>query len=83
MFDWFKSKPLTPIVAGDVWQISDDSPWPRANTPHTIIDCKDGWVRYMVGKGSIFADQRMREKLFRRVFVKDESAPWPTSWLVP
>jgi hypothetical protein len=49
---------------GELWQLRPKgSPWPEKNYPPvTILDVKDGWVRYdMV---SLFKDERMRVSAF-------------------
>ena len=62
---WFKRGPKlngTPIrkpIKGEKWGRKDGSPWPRSDRPVvTILDVKDGWVRYDMG-GTIFKDERM------------------------
>jgi hypothetical protein len=57
------------IAAGQKWVLSesDGSPWPREKyAPVTILDAKDGWVRYSMG--GLFKDQRMPESTFRDMY---------------
>jgi hypothetical protein len=56
-----------PIEPGAKWQLKDDkSPWPQPTCLVTILDVKDGWVRYYMGR--MFPDQRMEEDLFRKIY---------------
>jgi hypothetical protein len=34
------------ISAGQQWRLQDASPWPNPHTPVTVVDVRDGWVRY-------------------------------------
>jgi len=58
-------KPIKIPVRGEVWyNKGDDSPWPKKDsTGVTIVDVKDGWVRYDFNF-NIFKDQRLSLKDF-------------------
>ena len=49
---------------GEKWILKgDDSPWPKNYKPVTIIDIKDGWVRYA------FCDSFMSDELELDTFL--------------
>lgn len=68
-----KQQPKTPS-AGEKWRIDDGDPFPPKNTV-TILDVSDGWVRYQIGKGTMFDDERMSVKRFIGVYRYHASAP--------
>jgi len=72
---WAPDPTLAPKV-GDKWVFTDsDSPWPaKQYIPATILDCRDGWVRYDMG-GSLFRDERMELKDFVRMYRRVDPAP--------
>lgn len=57
---FWKRKKIPLIGIGSKWTFkSDKSPWPEKDArPVTVLDCKDGWVRYDMG--FIFTDERMK-----------------------
>jgi hypothetical protein len=57
-----KSNAIRVPVVGELWVLSDGSPWQTKYPPVTILDVKDGWVRYDMNK--IFRDERMLMKIF-------------------
>ena len=75
MFNFFKKKvPQVPQVTPlkhEKWSMSSDgSPWPIQGSEVTILDCKDGWVRYKMNY--LFKDERMRLDLFLKIYAKVE-----------
>lgn len=62
-----------PIAAGQLWAIPKDGPWGGHYPPMTILDARDGWVRY--DDGSVFRDQRLEEDAFRRIYRYVGTAP--------
>lgn len=54
--------------------LSDKSPFPKKNYrnyPTTIIDCKNGWVRYRIGGiYGAFNDERMELSIFLTIYTK-------------
>ena len=66
--------PLTEIRSGQKWvlegrYLSDGSPWPlKQINSITILDYKDGWVRYDCGSRP-FNDERMEEDRFRSIYT--------------
>lgn len=63
-----------PPVAGEQWFLTDGSPWPKLpKVPATILDARDGWVRYRLGRvGGAYDDQRMELEMFLRIYKKFE-----------
>jgi len=53
---------------GELWELTDDSPWPKNVPPVTVLAVKDGWVRYDMPP--LFMDQRMELKDFLRMYKK-------------
>jgi len=76
MFNLFKKKKLKqPIEIGSKWKLKPDKgdPWPQKNSSTIyIVDAKQGWVRYSIGKGSLFNDERLREETFRFCYTPAE-----------
>lgn len=69
---WRKLFPPKQLIEpGQVWMLRSNSPWPKEYSAIRILDCKDGWVRYAFGrtKHILLQDERMEEKIFRRVYV--------------
>lgn len=70
---WFrvaaKSAPERPQLprVGEHWRQRDDDPFPPKVTA-LILETRDGWVRYQVGRGAPFDDQRMTEEQFAKVY---------------
>ena len=58
-----RDEPILPKkepVAGEEWVLKNDSPWPKSGQkPVTILDVKNGWVRYDM-HGICFRDERMK-----------------------
>ena len=57
------------IRIGEKWKLKegDGSPWPTKEFPPvTILDVKEGWVRYEIGDA--FPDNRMGIKEFTRIY---------------
>ena len=58
--------------SGEVWRMDgEETPW--GSTPYidvTILDVKDGWVRYDMGNGNgfLFRDERKELKSFVRMY---------------
>ena len=70
MFNWFKPKSPQPQI-GDTFRLIGDEmdPWGDYRYhPVTILDIKDGWVRYY--NGSLFPDNRLTIESFICVFQK-------------
>jgi len=61
-------------MIGEKWCLKcdfDGSPWPKKDVVCVIVlDVKDGWVRYRIGEGLLFGDERMKVKYFTRVYKK-------------
>ena len=61
-------------VPGEKWQFyypDDGSPWASKGASGEyveILDVKDGWVRYSMGKGVVFTDERSPLDTFRRLY---------------
>ena len=71
MFNFFKKKvPQVTPLKDERWSIPDGSPWPLQDSEVTILDCKDGWVRY--SRHYIFKDERMELDMFLRIYAKVE-----------
>lgn len=77
MFEWIQSffkkkeeKKEDPILIGDKWCLKRTDPWPKNPTIVTILDVKQGWVRYDMGH--IFNDERMKEDSFRYCYSRCE-----------
>ena len=82
IFTWFRKKRQesseylsSGIHPGEWWAIApfcDGSPWsPKSHDPIftiKILDVKDGWVRYSMGK--IYNDERMETETFTRIYEK-------------
>lgn len=53
---------------GEVWTlVTDQDPWGREAGRATVLDTKDGWVRYSLGK--VFNDERMPVSTFIAIFT--------------
>ena len=69
-----EQKEQTLIEHGQKWVLSsaidDGSPWPvtKQEWPVTILDARDGWVRYSFGGNGMFDDCRMTENMFRGMY---------------
>lgn len=61
-----------PIAPGQLWAIPKDGPWGGHYPPKTIIDVRDGWVRY---GDEVFRDERMEEVAFLRIYRHVGEAP--------
>jgi hypothetical protein len=73
----FTPKPLEHPEKDSQWHLpqepEDKSPWcetPSYYPPVTIIDAKEGWVRYKMGSGLMFNDERMKLSTFLRLYKK-------------
>jgi len=81
MFNWPFKKRLIQIKSvgrgttpceGQQWclksSINDGSPWPvtKKIPPATILEVRDGWVRYSFGGHS--SDERLEEKIFTSIY---------------
>lgn len=78
--DWFRffCRETKPVITGEIddfssiakgqkWVLpSDKSPWPSKFKPVTILDVRDGWVRYAMG--SCFSDERKETKEFLSMY---------------
>jgi hypothetical protein len=53
---------------GEVWALGDGSPWPVVGRGATILDVKDGWVRYSLG--GRHSDERMEQRYFVKIYKK-------------
>lgn len=55
------------VAEGQVWALKGKGPWPREGRSFfvTVRDVKDGWVRFRIGEGSVFNDERLEEETFR------------------
>ena len=66
--DSIKEESVKEPVKGELWYLRNDSPWPdKDDKGVSILDCKEGWVRYKVGP--IFDDERMMTDLFISCYV--------------
>lgn len=54
-------------VAGEIWYLSDGSPWLKMNCPAEILEVRDGWVRYKLSD-LIYQDERLRVESFVRCY---------------
>ena len=56
--------------AGQRWRLirSDIGPWPDTKPPFyvTVLDVKDGWVRYRIG--NLFSDERLPMERFKNLY---------------
>jgi len=58
-----------PIEIGSRWVIKDGSPWgARKSSIITVTDVLAGWVRYKIGEGVFYPDERMKEESFRHCY---------------
>lgn len=74
MFSLFSKKTKQEEIIpkpGERWNLSDKSPWPLNYPGVKILDVKDGWVRYYMGR--IFPDERMKLEMFLSVYKKEET----------
>ena len=55
----------TPILTGHLWALPKPGPWGGHEEPVTIIDVREGWVRYGHGVDS---DLRRTEESFRAMY---------------
>ena len=64
-----KPQPILP-AAGETWRlyIDDGSPWPVRGVTASILDVKDGWVRYSMG--GWFNDERLKLSEFLHCYRK-------------
>lgn len=58
---------------GQKWRLknNDGSPWSKSKSklpPAFILDVKDGWVRYKIGSGNYWNDERDKIDLFQKVY---------------
>jgi len=64
-----------PPAPGEEWRlIANGDPFPPKIT-HKIREVRDGWVRYAVGSGSLFDDERMPVDRFVRIFCYHSGPP--------
>ncbi len=78
LFEWFCDKDeasdsQSPIVHGQRYSFRKQlaGPWSLENSANhtvTVIDYKDGWVRYKFDNSSMFTDERMKEYSFRHCY---------------
>lgn len=69
------SKTNTMPKINEVWYLKskDRSPWQKKKIYSvTVLDVKGGWVRYKIGNGSIFDDERLNIKDFLMIYYKKE-----------
>ena len=64
--------PKTPSK-GEKWRIDDGDPFPPKCTVE-ILDIADGWVRYKIGSGTMFDDERKSMSSFINCY-RFHSAP--------
>lgn len=75
MFWCFKKKNVEKLSAipkvGEKWffKSNDGSPWPSQYFPVTILDVKDGWVRYSFH--SVFTDERHKISTFTNMYQRE------------
>lgn len=80
MFGLFRKKKTEPVqvasglsaglgtpVIGEIWYLPDGSPW-ATKYKVSILDVKDGWVRYRIG--SVFDDERKPLSVFTSMYVR-------------
>ena len=65
-----KIQVIETIKIGSKWGPINESPWPKPNSSVTILDVKDGWVRYDMG--GVFRDERMGEDIFLMIYKEVE-----------
>ena len=69
---------------GEVWALHNDfdsnDPFPKSSSsivPIAILDIKDNWVRYKIGRGILWGDERKPIVDFMRIYkfykAKDEN----------
>ncbi len=70
-----RQKEETPKVeAGQKWRFYEEGdPFPSKYPPVTIIDARQGWVRYSMGW--FFDDERMKESTFLSMYRKVTEQP--------
>lgn len=74
MLSWFKLKKNV-LAIGQEWRLKlhTDDPWAKPHDPVTIVDIKNGWVKYDMSlfKGQI-ESQTARIPTFLRLYEKVE-----------
>lgn len=65
---WVRGAQPEPIEPGNVYALRDGSPWPVIGGTVRVLAVAQGWVRFRVGGGSLFNDERMKESDFRRFY---------------
>jgi len=74
MFGMFNKEELEIPKIGSKWILSgeDGSPWANKSISSkpliTVLDVKDKWVRYKIGNGNIFGDERLELECFLRLY---------------
>ena len=67
-----KPKPQRSPVPGEKWRLyNGGDPFPPKSLV-TVLDVKDGWVRYKIGSGEMFGDERMKVSTFSEVYRPHE-----------
>lgn len=62
---WFRKCELLPPRnprVGEQWLLRSEDRWGSKYSPVTILDVRDGWVRYNMNR--VFRDERMRMDMF-------------------
>jgi len=65
-----KIQVIETIKIGSKWVPINKSPWSKPFSSVTILDVKDGWVRYDMG--GVFRDERMGEDIFLMIYKEVE-----------
>ena len=51
-----------------MFSVDNGDPWGSKKHEVTILDVRDGWVRYDMGAGSYFRDNRIERDSFLRMY---------------
>lgn len=68
-----RRKPRRSPVPGESWRLyNNGDPFPPKSLV-TILDVRDGWVRYKIGSGNMWGDERMEISMFSEVYRQTDA----------
>ena len=71
IFSFFRKKVFRDLPAkGEKWLLTSGDPWGSKYPPVTILDQKEGWVRYKMGTSLAFNDERMELETFMDIYKR-------------